>query len=125
MIISVDFSGLRKTKWHEYAARFVFGGLMTVGAGLIVHRFGLEVGGLLLAFPAIFPASVTLVEKHETQNKKRAGLQGTCRGREAAALDAVGAALGSIALIPFAAIVWGFLSRTRLQLFSPAPQRCG
>jgi Protein of unknown function (DUF3147) len=72
MIISVDFSGLRKTKWHEYAVRFVFGGLMTVGAGLIVHRFGPEVGGLFLAFPAIFPASVTLVEKHETQNKKRA-----------------------------------------------------
>jgi Protein of unknown function (DUF3147) len=109
MIISVDLSGLRKTKWHEYAVRFVFGGLTTVGAGLIAHRFGPEVGGLFLAFPAIFPASATLVEKHERQKKKHAGLEGTRRGREASALDAVGAALGSIALIAFAAIVWGFL----------------
>jgi hypothetical protein len=51
------------------------------------------VGGLFLAFPAIFPASATLVEKHEAENKKRRGLSGMVRGREAAALDAAGAAM--------------------------------
>jgi hypothetical protein len=62
-----------------------------------------------LAFPAIFPASATLVEKHEKQKKKRAGLQGTVRGREAAALDAAGAALGCIGLAGFALVVWQLL----------------
>jgi hypothetical protein len=59
--------------------------------------------------PAIFPASATLVEKHETQKKKRAGLQGVIRGREAAALDAAGAALGCIGLAGFATVVWQLL----------------
>jgi len=37
---------------------------MTVIAGLIAFRFGPVVGGLFLAFPAIFPASATLIERH-------------------------------------------------------------
>lgn len=115
MTISIDLDGLRRTQWHEYAVRFVFGGLITAGAGLIAHRYGPGMGGLFLAFPAIFPASATLVEKHETQKKEHAGLQGIVRGREAAALDAVGAALGSIGLVAFAFTVWQLLT-----LYSPA-----
>ena len=42
-------------------------------------------GGLFLAFPAIFPASATLIEKHVWQRKERAGLPGARRGKEAAA----------------------------------------
>jgi len=109
MIIHIDFDGLRRTKWYEYTVRFVFGGLITAAAGLIAHRWGPAIGGLFLAFPAIFPASATLVERHETQKKKRAGLQGIIRGREAAALDAAGAALGCIGLAGFALVVWQFL----------------
>jgi hypothetical protein len=56
-----------------------------------------------------FPASATLVEKHETQKKKRAGLQGVIRGREAATVDAVGAALGCIGLAGFSTVVWQLL----------------
>jgi hypothetical protein len=59
-----------------------------------------------LPFPAIFPASATLVEKHEKQKKQQHGLDGTIRGREAAGLDAAGAAIGSIGLIAFAVAVW-------------------
>ena len=114
-MITIDLDGLRRTKWHEYAVRFVFGGLITAVAGLIAHRYGPGVGGLFLAFPAIFPAGVTLVEKHETQKKKDAGLKGVVRGRQAAALDAAGAALGSIGLAVFAVTVWQFLTR-----YSPA-----
>ena len=79
---------------------------MTVIAGLIAARFGPVVGGLFLAFPAIFPASATLIEKHTRQRKEKAGLSGVRRGREAAALDAVGAALGSLGLAAFAAVIW-------------------
>jgi hypothetical protein len=55
--------------------RFVFGGLVAAAAGLIIHRYGLAIGGLFLAFPATFRPAHT-GEKHEKQKKKRAGLQG-------------------------------------------------
>jgi hypothetical protein len=64
-----------------------------------------------LAFPAIFPASATLIEKHEKQKKDREGLQGTWRGREAASIDAAGSAMGSIGLLFFALLVWQLLPR--------------
>jgi hypothetical protein len=105
MMIRIDLAGLRRTKWHEYAIRFLFGGLITATAGFIAQRWGAGIGGLFLAFPAIFPASATLIEKHEKQKKKRACVCGIVRGREAAALDAAGAALGGIGLAGFATVV--------------------
>ena len=110
MIIRIDVAGLRRTKWYEYAIRFLFGGLITATAGLIADRWGPAIGGLFLAFPAILPASATLVEKHERQKKALVGLHGAERGREAAALDAAGAAIGCIGLAGFALIVWQFLA---------------
>src|SRR5262249_59410316 len=68
--------------------------------------FGPETGGVFLAFPAIFCASATLIEKHERERKEKAGLRGTRRGKEAAALDVAGAALGSIGLLTFGAAIW-------------------
>jgi hypothetical protein len=109
-MIRIDMVGLRRTKWHEYAIRFLFGGMITAVAGIIAEHWGPAIGGLFLAFPAIFPASATLVEKHERQKKSRAGLNGAARGREAAALDAAGAAIGCIGLAGFALIVWQFLA---------------
>ena len=111
MLVKVDPSSLRRTKWYEYAIRFVLGGLITVAAGAIAKKWGPGVGGLFLAFPAIFPASATLIEKHEQQRKEHKGLNGTERGKDAAALDASGAALGSIALALFATAIWWFLPR--------------
>src|SRR3981081_1537138 len=104
MTIRIDLSGLRETRGHEYAIRVVLGGLITSATGLIAHLYGPQTAGLFLAFPAIFPATATLVEKHEAQ-KNRAGLEGIARGRQAAALDAAGAALGSIGLIAFSVVV--------------------
>src|SRR5256884_2842336 len=109
MKVHVDPSALKRTKWYEYTLRFFFGGLITGVAGVIAKKFGPEIGGLFLAFPAIFPASATLIEKHEKEKKRKAGLDGTQRGREAAGLDAAGAALGSIGLIAFALVVWRFI----------------
>jgi hypothetical protein len=105
-VIKADVSVLRKTKWHEYAMRFVFGGLITAIAGIIAKQYGPGVGGLFLAFPAIFPASATLIEKHEKQKKEKRGLHGTGRGRQAASVDAAGSAMGSIGLTLFAIMVW-------------------
>jgi hypothetical protein len=104
--VKIRFSALREAEWHEYLIRFVLGGLATVLAGLIAKRDGPETGGLFLAFPAIFCASATLIEAHEQRRKARAGFKGARRGREAAALDAAGTALGGIGLASFAAAVW-------------------
>ena len=49
MIIGIDLDGMRRTKLHEYAVRFVFGGLITAAAGLIAHRYGPGIGGLFLS----------------------------------------------------------------------------
>ena len=105
-MITANLSAFKKTKPREFAVRFAFGGACTAIAGWIAHRFGPEVGGLFLAFPAIFPASASLIESHERERKRKAGMDGTARGREAASLDAAGASAGAIALGVFALIVW-------------------
>jgi uncharacterized protein DUF3147 len=106
MKVTAEFSRLRQTGWAEYALRFVFGGVVTVITGWIAQRFGPVIGGLFLSFPAIFPASVTLVERHEQRRKAQHGLAGKKRGRSAAGVVAAGAALGSLGLFTFAAVVW-------------------
>ena len=111
MQIKVDLSVISQTRWYEYAIRFLFGGLITAVAGIIAKKLGPGIGGLFLAFPAIFPASATLIEKHEKQKKEKEGLPGTHRGREAASIDAAGSAMGSIGLFVFALLVWQFTPR--------------
>jgi hypothetical protein len=106
MKIRVNFSALAETKWHEYVVRFLFGGLVTAVAGIIAKAFGPVVGGLFLAFPAIFPASATLIEKHEKQKKGRVGLTGARRAADAVSVEAAGSAMGSIGLAVFAVLVW-------------------
>jgi hypothetical protein len=104
--VEFDFSHLGQTTWHEYAMRFLTGGLITAAAGIIAKEFGPGVGGLFLAYPAIFPASATLIEKHETEKKHEKGLHGTRRAREIASVDAAGSAMGSVGLLAFAVVVW-------------------
>jgi len=109
MRIQANLSSLKQTTLREHLTRFVLGGAVTVAAGLIAQRWGPVIGGLFLSFPAIFPASATLIESHEMQRKRQIGLDGRKRGREAAALDALGATLGAIGLTAFATVLWRFL----------------
>lgn len=102
-------SALKDTKWHEYLLRFVFGGAATVLAGLVAKHFGAGPGGLFLAFPAIFPATATLLESHQKERKAEIGADGTNRGRWAASIDAAGAALGCFGLAGFALVLWRLL----------------
>jgi hypothetical protein len=106
MIVHIKLSALKESHWHEYLVRFVLGGLATVFAGVVADIYGPETGGLFLAFPAIFCASATLIEKHERQRKEEKGLQGARRGKEAAALDAAGAGWGSVGLALFGAAIF-------------------
>lgn len=116
MIVEAGLAHLKGIKPHEWALRFVFGGLCTMAAGLIAARWGPAVGGLFLAFPAIFPAGASLIEQHEIEHKRRAGMDGTIRGRMVAGVDAAGAALGAIGLAAFAATVWKALPEHQVWL---------
>src|SRR5690349_13454540 len=109
-MIGINKSSLRQTSWRQCLLRFGIGGLITVAAGLIAKTFGPVFGGLFLAFPAIFPATLTLVAKHEREKKREHGLDGGRRGNQAAAVDAAGAALGSAGLAAFAAANWWLLA---------------
>ena len=101
MVVRVKPSALKQGHWYEYVVRFALGGVATVVAGVVANIWGPAAGGLFLAFPAIFCASATLIEKHEREEKEKKGLKGEERGKNAAALDAGGAGLGSAALAGF------------------------
>jgi len=107
--IKIDISALRQSTWSQVGIRFVCGGLITAATGIIAKEYGPGIAGLFLAFPAILPAGATLIEKHETQRKERAGLHGSVRARKAVAADAAGAAMGSIGLLAFAVLITVFI----------------
>jgi hypothetical protein len=75
MVVHFKFSALLQGRPYEYVVRFALGGLATVVAGLVADGAGPEAGGLMLAFPAIFCASATLIEKHERERKEKRGLR--------------------------------------------------
>jgi hypothetical protein len=106
MVIQADISALKKANWIEYGIRFLFGGLMTVIAGLVARHYGPELGGLFLAFPAIAPAAATMIDQHAKEQKQHAGFEGHTRGRKTAALDMFGTVWGSVGLLAFALVIW-------------------
>jgi|SRR5579872_1315934 len=110
MVVKFQLSALRRTRWYEVALRVLFGGLATVATGIIAKSYGPVVGGLFLAFPAIFPATATLVEKHVKEKKQRAHVEGVNRARQAVALEARGTMMGSLGLAAFGLVLWRFLS---------------
>jgi hypothetical protein len=109
MRIKINLAGAKQTKFSEYATRFFLGGIITVVTGVIAKKFGPGVGGLFLAFPAIFPATATLIASREKEKKRAVGRDGTTRGRGAAAIEARSTVCGTVGLIPFALIVRHFL----------------
>jgi hypothetical protein len=105
MRLKLKFDSLKETKPHEYVSRFIFGGAVTVAAGLISEHYGPVVGGLFLAFLGIFPASISLVEKHKQLREQNEGKDGVLAGRAEASVEATGASIGAIGLIGFATVL--------------------
>ncbi len=109
MNIRLNPSAIKQTKWYEYLIRFVFGGLVAVAAGLVAKKYGPVVGGLFLAFPSIFPASITLVQTHSKEKQQKQGedeQDSEQKARQDAGTTAQGAAMGSVGLLVFAVILW-------------------
>jgi hypothetical protein len=81
---------VRETTPRELIIRFVAGVLTSVASGVVTLVFGARVGGILLGFPAIMAASLTLIAQEEDITDARE--------------DARGAIVGACALTLFAAV---------------------
>jgi hypothetical protein len=92
----IDPEGLEGKKPKDYLVRFAFGAAISLTAALISLKFQV-LGGMFLAFPAILPASLTLVERDA--------------GREEASIDAQGAIIGAVGLLAFALVAAFGISR--------------
>lgn len=86
----LSLHGLRDKSAKDYAIRFAFGASISLIAALVSLKFQLF-GGMFLAFPAILPASLTLIERDA--------------GRQEASIDAEGAIIGATGLVAFALVV--------------------
>ena len=86
--VGFDWSKLTEVNAGEMAVRFAFGAIVALVAAIVGAIAGPKVGGLFLAFPAILPASLTLIEKKE--------------GMPEAWSDASGGAIGAIGMTAFA-----------------------
>ena len=85
---AADIGSLRKIRAREYALRFGFGAAVSLVAGIAGLLAGYRLGGLFLAFPAILPATLTLLEKKD--------------GVAQAVSDVRGATIGAVAMLGFA-----------------------
>lgn len=106
MLLRLRMSTLRESTPMEWVQRFLFGGTVTVIASLVAQHYGPVIGGLFLAFPGIFPASVCLVEKHKIKREQEQGNQGVRSARGEASVEAAGASLGALGLAGFALVLW-------------------
>jgi hypothetical protein len=55
----VDVPALKKHRVSDYVTRFAFGAGISAAAAIVSLVLGVKVGGVLLGFPAILPASLT------------------------------------------------------------------
>ncbi len=94
----------------DYLVRFAFGAGVSMVATLVAAHWGPRVGGVLLAFPAILPASLTLIERED--------------GRQQAVSDARGGQLGGLGLVGFGVVAWVLLPRVNSVLALSAATAC-
>lgn len=80
----------REVRPRDLVIRFAFGAGTSIVAGITTLVFGPRAGGVLLAFPAILAASLTLIAEESDKREARE--------------DARGATAGAVALGCFAAV---------------------
>ena len=101
----------RKVRSRDLAYRFLAGAVTSIAAGTVTLVFGPRTGGILLAFPAILAASLTLIEEQEDSAEAREDARGAVMGGGALALFAAVAAVtlghmsGALALL-LATVAW-------------------
>jgi Protein of unknown function (DUF3147) len=97
-LLGAEPGKLKQIRGRDVAIRFAFGAAVSILAGLVSIVFNPVAGGLFLAFPAILPASVTLIEQKESTGE--------------AAHDIEGATIGALGLAVFAVVTGTILRHT-------------
>ena len=97
-LLGAEPDKLKEIRGRDVAIRFAFGAAISILAGLASIAVNPVFGGMFLAFPAILPASVTLIEQKESTGK--------------AAEDIEGATIGALGLAVFAVVTGTVLRHT-------------
>jgi hypothetical protein len=84
---------VKETTPRELTIRFLAGAATSIASGAVTLAFGPRVGGILLGFPAIMAASLTLIAEEEDIAEAREDARGAIVGACALALFAAVAAL--------------------------------
>jgi hypothetical protein len=106
---------IKETTPRELIIRFLSGAATSVASGAVTLVFGPRVGGILLGFPAIMAASLTLIAEEEDITEAREDARGAIVGACALTLFAAVAALtfghlpGGVVLV-ISTFVWGAAS---------------
>lgn len=79
----------------SHLLRFAFGFVVSVVAAFVAQVAGAKVGGLFLAYPAILPATLTLIERRE--------------GHGQAVSDVRWATIGAIGMVAYALVMVGLV----------------
>jgi hypothetical protein len=85
-------SSLQDVRPADLLIRFAFGAGVSAVAAVLGIVVGVRFGGVFLAFPAILPATLTLIEEEESTRRTID--------------DDLGAVLGATALVLFAVLAW-------------------
>ena len=96
--LKFDWAKVTEMRVRDLTIRFGFGFAISVLAGIIVKLAGPRFGGMFLAFPAILPATTTLLQRRN--------------GLAQAAADVRGATAGAVGMIAFAVVARLLLGRT-------------
>ena len=107
---TVDLAKVRKISLRDYVVRFCFGAVVSLIAGVIGLVAGDRLSGLFLAFPAILPATLTLLEKREGTAQALSDIRGATLGAAGMIAFAITAAIllrrAPVIALPAALIAW-------------------
>ena len=94
-----EVKSVKETRPKDLLVRFVAGALTSIVAGVLTLAFGSRLGGIMLGFPAILAASLTLIQEDEDSAHAREDARGAIAGGCAMAAFALAAtlALGHLA----------------------------
>lgn len=95
--VGFSLEQFRKTPPRDLLIRFAFGVCVSTVAAVIAIATNSRFGGIFLAFPALLPATLTLIEKDASERQAKD--------------DDIGAILGATALIGFAGLGWWLFPR--------------
>jgi hypothetical protein len=112
-------SKLTNARPRDLVIRFVAGGLTSIAAGGLTLAFGARLGGIMLGFPAILAASLTLIQEQEDSAHAREDARGAIAGGCAMAAFALAAtlALGRLNAAVALAIAAGAWVLTAMTLY--------